>query len=87
MDCDRGTGPHGRGWTISGGGDILWKGKEERCLFGAGWKFCLSPWIGSWLAWDSVSGDNRMPWMYGWECVCGGGILASGFCRFCFVCM
>ena len=67
MDCDHRTGPHGRSWTISGGGDIPWKGKEERCWFGTGWKISLSPWIGSWLAWDSVSGYNGMPWM--WICV------------------
>ena len=68
MDYDSGTGPHGRSWTISGGGDIPWKGKEERCLFGIGWKISLSPWIGSWVEWDSVSGDSGMLWIFVWEC-------------------
>ena len=36
MDCDHGTGPHGKSWTISGGGDIPWKGKEGRFWFGIG---------------------------------------------------
>ena len=64
MDYDSGTGPHGRGWMISGGGDIPWKGKEGRSFFGTEWKISLSHWIGSWLGWDSVSGYNGMPWMY-----------------------
>ena len=50
MDCAHGTGPHGKSWTISGGGDILWKEKEERCWFGIGWRISLSPWVGFWLA-------------------------------------
>ena len=50
MNYDRGTGPHGKSWTISGGGDIPWKGKGGKCWSGTGWKISLSPWIGSWLA-------------------------------------
>ena len=49
MDYGRGTGPRGRGWMIRGDGNIPWKGKEERCLFGTGWKISSSPLIGSWL--------------------------------------
>ena len=50
MGCGRGTGPNGKSWTISGGGDIPWKGKEERYWFGTRWKISLLPWIGFWLA-------------------------------------
>ena len=75
MDYDRETGPLGRSCTISRGGDIPWKGKEERCLFGTGWKISLSPWIGFWLAWDSVSGYSGMPQVCVWECIRNHGIM------------
>ena len=53
MDCSCGIAPRERGWMISGGGDIPWKGKEGRQLFGIRWKISLSPWIGPWWRWDS----------------------------------
>ena len=84
MDYDCGTGPHGRSWTISRGGDIPRKGKEEKGLFRTRWKICLSPWRGSWLAWDSVSGYSGMQQVYVWGCVWGRHF---GFYRFCFACM
>ena len=46
MDYGRGTGPRGKSWTIGGGGDIRWKGREGRFWLGTGWRISLLHWIG-----------------------------------------
>ena len=63
MAYDRGTGPRGRRWMITGGGGIPLKGKEGRCWFGTGWKTSLSLWTGPWWGWDSVLRCDDMLWM------------------------